>query len=478
MGIFIDKIQEYKQEMPKLERLIFLSLLALLIWLPIPLGSNRAWAWFIAESCIIVQFFGLLVVYRGSLPWQYLARFSSLLIPLVIFQLWIFLQTLPLPIAAIEFLSPNAARIYAQAKSPFSYISLDSTQTRIALVKGICYCFFLLNSILLINNGKRLRYAVLALVISGTFQAFYAAIIVLVGVKQSLIFDFPEHNVATGSFVYKNHLANYLMLCLSMAVGLIITQLHTSVSGGGLLRIKRILNGFLSPKMFIRLAIIIMVIGLVMTRSRMGNIAFFTATSVIGVMALFIYKQKPKALTALIMSLLVIDTIIVGVLFGLNKVKQRIVETSLNAESRDQVVAWSLDIIRDFPFTGTGMASFYTVFPGYTKADVGFYDHAHNEFIQFAVEAGLPATLALGCTVIFALYKSLKVQSIRNSKTMKGIAMGCSMAIVGMLIHISVDFNLQPMANALTFIFILFSAHAVSILPNERTVTDYWAVNK
>ena len=53
----------------------------------------------------------------------------------------------------------------------------------------------------------------------------------------------------------------------------------------------------------------------------------------------------------------------------------------------------------------------------------------------------------------------------RDSRTMKGISLGCIMSIIGMLIHISVDFNLQPMANAMTFILILFLANATAVLP-------------
>jgi hypothetical protein len=48
---------------------------------------------------------------------------------------------------------------------------------------------------------------------------------------------------------------------------------------------------------------------------------------------------------------------------------------------------------------------------------------------------------------------------------MKGTALGALMAIIGMMIHISVDFNLQPTANALTFILILFLANASAVLP-------------
>jgi O-antigen ligase len=146
-------------------------------------------------------------------------------------------------------------------------------------------------------------------------------------------------------------------------------------------------------------------------------------------------------------------------------VKQRLVETSLDAESRDQVVIWSLDIIRDFPFTGTGMASFYTIFPMYSRADIGFYDHAHNDYVQFMVEAGIPATLLLGSIVLYSLWRTFTTIRSRHSKTMKGVALGCMMAIIGMLIHISVDFNLQPMANAATFILVLFLANATAVLP-------------
>lgn len=303
------------------------------------------------------------------------------------------------------------------------------------------------------------------IVVSGTLQAFYAALVVLLDIKESLVFGYSEQGIATGSFVYKNHLANYLMMTLCMGIGLIVSQLHTTPSESLHMFVKRIMEGILSRKMYIRLCLVIMVIALVMTRSRMGNTAFFASTAVGGLIALVFYNNKPRALTVLVGSVIAVDTIVVGALFGLEKVKQRLVETSLGAESRDQVVVWSLDIIRDFPFTGTGMASFYTIFPMYSKADIGFYDHAHNDYIQFMVEAGIPATLLLGFVVLLAFWRAFHTIRKRHSRTMKGIALGCIMSIIGMLIHISVDFNLQPMANALTFILILFLANASAVLP-------------
>ena len=451
--------------MNKLEKFTFYSLITLIVWLPIPLGSNRDWAWAIAEMWIALQSLLLIASYRGNLPFERIKHYRYLILGLVIFQCWVFIQTLPLNWSILGLVSPKSAEIYQLVEAPIGFISLDSRMSLVSLFKGLTYTLLVLNAIFLVNSSRRLKTVVVAIVISGTLQAFYAAMMVLLNVTESPVFGYPEKGIATGSFVYKNHLANYLMMSLCLGLGLIISQLHTSESGSKFVFIKRLIEGLLSHKMLLRLCLVIMVIALVMTRSRMGNTAFFAATTIGGVIALLFYKHKPKALVALVGSVIAIDTIVVGALFGLDKVKQRLVETSLDAESRDQVVIWSLDIIRDFPFTGTGMASFYTIFPMYSKADIGFYDHAHNDYVQFMVEAGIPATLLLGSIVLFSLWRTFKTIRTRNSKTMKGVALGCLMAIIGMLVHISVDFNLQPMANAATFIMILFLANATAVLP-------------
>src|SRR5476651_2901016 len=36
------------------EKLLFWALLALLVWIPIPLGSNRAWAWGVLEAYLFI----------------------------------------------------------------------------------------------------------------------------------------------------------------------------------------------------------------------------------------------------------------------------------------------------------------------------------------------------------------------------------------------------------------------------------------
>lgn len=445
--------------MTRIERFCFYSLLIMLVWLPIPLASHRTWAWSIFEFWISFQTLALLFTLRKQFPWHRVKRFSWLLIPLALFQVWVGGQILPLPHNIIEAISPKAFDIYRSLDIDSMTLSLDRYASLTGLLKGIAYTLFAFNAVLLVNSVERVKKVLLFVVISGTFQAFYGALFVLLGDKESWIFSFNQaHGRATGTFVYHNHLANYLVMTLSIGTGLIVSQLHQSESGSWHVRFKRWTEAILSPKMIVRLCLVVMVIALVMTRSRMGNTAFFSVTVIGGFVALLFYKNRPRALTVLIISLLAIDTFIVGTVFGLGKVKERLEHTSMTTETRDQVVYWSMDIIKDYPITGTGLGSFYSTFPGYTQYNIGYYDFAHNDYIQFAVEAGIPATLLLGLPVIFALWFSFKAMRKRNSKTLKGTALGCFMAIIGMLIHITVDFNLQPPANAVTFILILVLA--------------------
>lgn len=452
------------------ERVLFGSLLLLLVWLPIPLGSNVPWAWSIAEAWIASQTIGLLLVYRTELPWCYIAKFKWLLWPLALFQCWVFLQVLIVPSSVVEWLSPHSYTAQILANADDFSLSVDRVSTKMALLRGIGFWLFLFNCIVLIYSSRRLKVAVATIVLSGTIQAFYGALMVLMNAQQSWGLGYPEVNVATGSFVYKNHLANYLMLCLCLGLGLIIAQLHTSRSGSWHTRIKRWLQGLLSSKMLIRLALVIMVIGLVLTRSRMGNASFFIATTFGGVLAVVLYKNKPHALSILVISILIVDTLIIGTLFGLDKVQQRLMDTSISSESRDQVIVWGLNILKDFPFTGTGMSTFYTIFPSYTERYVGYYDFAHNDYMQFMIEAGIPATLMLGSVIMYVFVLSIKTLRVRQSRTMKGLALGSCMAILGMLLHITVDFNLQPTVNAITFIFVLFVGTSTSFMPpnNEK----------
>ena len=86
----------------------------------------------------------------------------------------------------------------------------------------------------------------------------------------------------------------------------------------------------------------------------MGNSAFFIALIIVSALALIFYKKKPRSFKILIVSFFILDLIIIGAIFDVEKVKQRLSETSLQSETRDEVVRDSIPLILEKPFLGHG----------------------------------------------------------------------------------------------------------------------------
>lgn len=382
------------------------------------------------------------------------------LIPLGIILFWLLLQMLP----GLGYLAGRTA-----AGKLFSTLSFDPSLTHIMFLKTLAFSLFSWLLFSYVNNKQHLLQLALTLIATGFIQACYATWLNLNPAMASPIFNMDYASRAQGSFIYHNQLANYLALCLSIGIGVLISQLSLKGSANKLRHKMRDLAALiLSPKMVIRLALIIMIIGLILTRSRMGNSAFFIALTSISLFAFFFYKRQPKNLRLLIISFFVIDMVLIGSIFGIEKVKQRLVETSLESETRDEVVRDSIPIIKDYFITGTGGGSFYSTFPSYQAEPYsGFYDHAHNDYIQFAVELGVPVTLMLGAMMLYCLFISLKTMRRRKTPLYQGVSFGCAMAILHMLLHSTVDFSLQSPAIALIFITILTMSLIAAHMPSK-----------
>ncbi|WP_434931623.1 O-antigen ligase family protein [Shewanella sp. HL-SH5] len=428
-----------------------IALCILLVWVPIPLASNRIWAWSIIEfyiislSCLHLVF---CVVRSQPLFTQHWQKYA--LLPIGLLLLFTLLQWTGL-VTGID--------------------TVDEFQTFQQLIKTLCFCLFIYLLAVHCQSARLLRWVCIAIIVSGCIQAFYGSVLNLLDLPKSPIFGFSDGDRAKGSFVYQNHFANFLALSISIAFGWLISELKTTRSGQFDFRtfMLGVFETLISSKIILRLAIVIMIIGLILSRSRMGNAGFFTALITVALLALVIYRNPPKMLKPLVISIFILDLIIVGSIFGVEKVKQRIEDTSFAAETRDDVVRDSIPIIEQHWLTGNGAGSFYTVFPQYqTVPYSGFYDHAHNDYIQFAVEYGVVITASLGLWIIYCLWLACRTMYLRNNKLYKGIAFGCAMAIVHMLIHCTVDFNLQSPANTLLFLTILTLCWLVRYLPTEQ----------
>ena len=462
---------------------IFYGLLGLLAWAPLPLGSNRIWAW----AVLVVGCYVLAIVWLAGYA---LGRFTLTsafrrarwaLAAGAVWLLYVGLQFAPLPAEWVRLLSPNAYEAHAVAATVFGHplattltISVDPHATRDFWFKSLAYgCMFCL-TLLLADTRQRLELLLKTLVISGTLQALYASVMVLSGLEYGfLIKKYAGQGTATGTFVNRNHLAGYLNLCLAMGIGLMISKLGGEAIHTWRQRLRSIVRLLLGEKTRLRIYLIVMVIGLVLTRSRMGNTAFFAGTFIVGAIGLLLMRNAPRSTMLFLASVIALDVLIVGTWFGVDQVAKRIQQTEvttnvdnpLPTEDRDEVDRQALSYAKDFLLTGSGGGSFYVTFPAYSsRGIVGFFDHTHNDYLQLLTETGVIGFSLCALIVAMAAVQALLALRRRNDPLMRGTAFGVTLAICWLVIHSTVDFNMQIPASALTMTVILALAWVAASL--------------
>jgi hypothetical protein len=269
---------------PAAGRALFVLLLLVLIWAPLPFGSNHLWSWSLLEAGVLLMasaWLALFVAGRVKTTRAFRRAWPALVLFVGVFVL-VQLQLLPLPASVLTQLSPSAADIHATTQSA-NTITLDPAATRAAGLKTLTYGALFALTLLLIDSRARLRILALTLVVSGVFQAAYGGLMTLSGLELGF-FVAKEHGIdsVTGTFVNANHLAGYLEMCLGAGVGLMLADMSTRPAANMRESLRRILSSILGNQGPVRLSLVIMVIGIVLSKSRMGNIAFFSSLILAG----------------------------------------------------------------------------------------------------------------------------------------------------------------------------------------------------
>ncbi|MDH5184469.1 MAG: O-antigen ligase family protein [Gammaproteobacteria bacterium] len=390
----------------------------------------------------------------------------------ILFVAWLgylVIQSLPLPPLWVAFLSPERVLSHSLISSENIWLPLtqDSHTTWVYFLKSIAYVQLFSLVLLLANTSNRVRLLAYTIVYSALFQAVYGSIMILSGLEYGF-FVKKEYGIgtATGTFVNRNHLAGYLEMALAVGIGLLIAGLRNGKSVCTTRqRLRNSIQLIFSSKFRLRIFLAFMVIALVLTHSRMGNTAFFTSLLVTGVITLLLTRHATRITALLLTSLIVIDLFIVGTWFGIDKVAERLEKTSIATEVRVDVNEYAVDYLQDYLLTGSGAGTFFTVFSKYKGQDASLYfDHAHNDYLEFADETGFLGIALLAGVIFLTALNAVQALRKRSDPLMLGIAFACVMGLISILIHSLVDFNLHIPANAATFMVILAFGFIASTL--------------
>lgn len=414
---------------------LFYYLLAVLIWAPLPLASNREW------STILLA----ILLLSGLLACGVLMLLGQLRVTTALRRAWPALSAL------------IATQAWVAAQLAFS-ISVAPDSTRLALLLGVALVAAFVLVLLLVDSRPRILRIAQVMVGCAVFQAFFASAMMMSDLdKVPLLDKVFERGSASGTFINRNHLAGFLEMNLAIGIGMLVAQLHRHPAEGWREFVRRTIDTVLSPKFRLRLYLAIMVVALVLTRSRMGNVAFFSSLLVCGLAGMVLQRRVTRNATLFFVSLLLIDIYIVGNWFGMDEVVERLQGTSLAAETRDEVALDSIAMWRDHFWTGTGADSFFEayVYGGYMNANSLYYRHPENDYLEIGSGFGFIGFALLGTAVLTSLWQALLAQRRCKSSIRQGLGFASTMGIISVLIHSFTDFNLHIPANSLWFIVLM-----------------------
>jgi O-antigen ligase len=472
---------------------IQLILICLFIFTPVAFGSMDIWAFSLMELGILLiislySIQGILFQVFGNNPafgppnaeakgqgaisfYAVKKKFSAIpIVLLFLFLAVILFQLIPLPSGVVKILSPKTFEI-RQLLSCFhlnlppssisgshptsSPLSLFPFATQIEFFKWLSligFFLFLLYGRLLDDTRIRSRLIIVIMLV-GAGEAFYGMIEFFSGHRHILFLDDSSFmSSVTGTFINKNYFAGYLLMVIPLAMGFLLSRL--AIQADDYINWRQILSSLEGKNLLIGFGIILMILGLFFSVSRMGIISLLLSFSLLAV--LFRDPRKGKWFSKTSILLIGLALLWAGWI-GLDAVISRFFSAPEDFKMRWMLWGDTLRIFKDFPVFGSGLGTFPHIFPMYRSFHIqGMVTHAENDFLQFISDVGLLGFGVLLIAFIFFLSKAVSgIRSISSpADSQRYICLGSLVGIFALVFHSLVERNIQIPANAFLFSFI------------------------
>ncbi len=434
-------------------------------------GTVEPWSLAVMEvSCFgLFLLWSFRVVKGGHLP-AYVVR-PPFLVPLAMLLALGIFQLIPLPPTFVKAISPETYKIYHDVaynpdNLPWLTLSLYPHATLLEVMRLAAYlcAYFLVMQVMRKDEYVfRMAAAILAagclIAVAGIFQ-------VISWNGKLLWLRHLDIGAAFGPYVNKNHFAGLMEMVVPVSVGLGLYLLPPVRRGEGVrvLASDLLTHEHANRLILVIMAVIIMTTSLFLSLSRGGVIGLTASMAFFGMMLSL--KSSTRKKGWVMVSVFLVVLLSVG-WFGWRPIVQKFESTRIREVSSDfRVNNWRdcLKIVREFPVFGTGLGTYEYVYPRYkTILAPERWEHAHNDYVEGAVELGL-AGMALAVYIIASFYL-LMFRSLGHRRSLgpRLLGIGGMSGVTAMLIHSLTDFNLHVGANgfffALIFGFSIAAAH-------------------
>ena len=434
--------------------------LVLLVWAPLPLGSNRPWSWslLVAGIAVVGLVLALHLLVRGErlrLPWP--VGLAGLAFAGVAGWAWLQMQ----PVAEGGWLDPAWVHPAWAALEPFGIaplegrgigaISLDVDLTRDALMRLLGYVGAFVIAFVLARDPESARRVLFVVFCTATAVSAYGLFLVFGGAE---LLPFVERvgrrGVVTGTFVNRNNFATYANLGIVIGFAWLFEPFLKDLGKREIkVLLRELIEGLFAKRGIMLVALLLLASASLLTASRGGFLSLAAAllTSII----LLFLLTKPRPLVLAIAS-----PLIVGSIWGLVALSGGAVLERFEQGSDARLAIWEVtgEMTRDRYWLGHGYGTYEAAF--YAYRDERFplvVDKAHNTYLEHAAELGVPATVLLYAGALLLVCQCTRgIFQRRRDQSFPLIAVAASVLVA---VHAVFDFSLQIPAIAVTYAAIM-----------------------
>jgi len=327
--------------------------------------------------------------------------------------------------------------------------SVDVATTWQTVAKFLTYIAFFWTVRVCFVDSTQTRLLLSVVVVSGFVMALLAILQKLTGTTDLLWVRTPKSGGSIfGPFVCRNNYAAYMNLMIPLCPALARVWKHEAVR-----KRQKSHPGYIA---YIMAAV--MITSVFLSESRGGMVV---CAGLIAVWLLIEFATTMRFSRLVIGLLFCFLTGAVLAYLGREAIQKRLAtleDLPRLVSDRQTVASLALQVFHDHPVFGTGAGTFVRIFPFYQPASIaGFYNYAHNDWIQYLTEFGSVGTALLFAFGLGALWPFVgqAARLFRGSDSLNGIAYICValvLALAGVGLHALIDFPLHIPAIGLTVV--------------------------
>ncbi len=375
---------------------------------------------------------------------------------------YILISSLSLPLPLIEIVSPARAKSLIAARDIAGVIEQQTALSYVApqatfyAIYGLALLLYFHIAITTLRSQEFLPKLLWVITIIGSFEAFYGLLQAMnpdIGVLWLPTNADQYRGCARGTIIYRNQYALFLNLCWPAAAAFgislyapIYTKYSAQLKRGRNISLSQRVSLFADKAAVPLFCSALMMLAILFSQSRGGIIIMLLIGLLFG--CLLPTTRKQKIITSIL--LLLFFSVYGSLMGGFHEIAIRFSQFLSGAEVRITIWLASLSMLKSHMLTGIGMGGYEFLSLLYLEgvAEKIWYSRAHNEYLELAIELGLPVAITLyiwfiaGTLGYFRLVIGIKHEKdkIQHMSLFELFAVAAFCSLIAFLMHGFVDF--------------------------------------